>query len=195
MKDIIMNKWIVSDTHFNHKNIIKFTGNDGSLIRPGFTSKKTNTFVSFTDIDQHNEMLVDNWNSDIGQFDKVYFLGDFGDISFAKRLNGKKRLILGNHDNMTDKYDLVKYFDQIMVSRIFTTEFVRPIMMTHYPVHKDERGRAPRYVNVHGHTHEKDMLDENGRPDPWYINVCVEKTNCYPMHWDTLNDILRKNKV
>lgn len=190
-----MNKWFISDTHFNHKNIIKFTKPDGSPIRPGFLSRKTNKFVSFTDINQHNEMLADNWNSTIAPHDKVYHVGDFGDIEFVKRLNGKKRLILGNHDSRIDKYQLVKYFEHVIVSRVFATEFVRPIIVTHFPLHKDERGNAPRYVNVHGHIHEKTIYDSNGHPDPWYINVSIEQTNCYPIHWDEVNSILRKNKV
>ena len=190
-----MNKWIISDTHFGHKNIIKFTKPDGTPIRPGFISKKTNKFISFSDINQHNEMLVDNWNSLIAPHDKVYHLGDFGNIEFIKRLHGKKRLILGNHDSMIDKYQLVKHFEHVVVSRIFTTEFVRPILMTHFPVHKDERGGAARYVNVHGHIHEKTIYAANGHPDPWYVNVSIEQTNCYPIHWDELNTILRKNNV
>ena len=89
-----MKTFLISDTHFGHGNILNFTRDDGTPLRGGFT-----------DIDHHDEFLIQNWNKVVGVNDKVYHLGDVGFKSFAKlketmdRLKGTKILIKGNHDN------------------------------------------------------------------------------------------------
>lgn len=185
-------KWVISDTHFGHSNIIKFTKSDGSLIRPGFTRRPSGAFTSFKDIQHHDQCLIDNWNSVIKPNDKVYHLGDFGNIEVAMRLNGKKRLILGNHDDRITLDDMNNFFEKVTVTRRFKNEFAHPVIFSHYPLHKDEASPTPRLINVHGHIHEKIIKDSSGHSDPWYINVSVEQTNCYPLHWDQLNDIVTK---
>lgn len=80
------NVFFTSDTHFSHANILKFCE------RP------------FKTIDEMNEVLIDNWNKVVKEDDIVFHLGDFcfGGPQlwdkFLERLNGKKYLILGNHD-------------------------------------------------------------------------------------------------
>src|SRR4051812_27408885 len=78
--------WFVSDTHFDHANILKFTGDDGALIRPGFCC-----------VNEMNERMIDNWNRVVKHGDHVWHLGDFAmgnrTIShrIVSRLNGRKR--------------------------------------------------------------------------------------------------------
>ena len=55
-----MNKWFVSDTHFSHTNIIRYTG------RP------------FQSVNEMDERLIENWNALVEPQDTVFFLGDFG---------------------------------------------------------------------------------------------------------------------
>ena len=82
-----MKVFIISDTHFNHANIIKYCN------RP------------FKDTKEMDEMMIKNWNETVSNKDIVLHLGDFGlgkkeyIASIVKRLNGKKILIMGNHDN------------------------------------------------------------------------------------------------
>src|SRR5690606_13039490 len=58
-------------------------------------------FASAAEADQY---MIDRWNDVVGDDDIVYHLGDFafGDPAYAKQvfrqLNGRKFLILGNHD-------------------------------------------------------------------------------------------------
>ncbi len=187
-------KWVISDTHFGHANIIKFTKSNGEPIRPGFSNRITRDYVRFKDIQHHDETLIAHWNRDIMPNHKVYMLGDFGKpLDILARLNGKKRLILGNHDDIHDAADLAKYFDKITVVRHFRNEFVCPVIFSHYPLHRDERHPAPRLINVHGHIHEKQIMKDcmgGACPDPWYINVCVEHTNHAPLHFDDLAKIV-----
>ena len=54
----------------------------------------------------------DNWNKMVGKKDRVIIVGDFAfanHVKWANCLNGKKVLILGNHDNMNKALVLMKY--------------------------------------------------------------------------------------
>lgn len=181
-------RWITTDTHFGHKNIIKFTKPDGSPIRPGFYSDVANAkFTPFRDIEHHDESYIERFNSLVKPNHKVYFLGDFGKpLTIADRLHGKKRLILGNHDDVHDFADLALYFEQVLAWRVWRDDFAHPVVFTHFPLHGTTDFPVTRRINVHGHIHEKVITKPNGRLDPWYINVCVEHTNHAPLHWDEL---------
>jgi calcineurin-like phosphoesterase family protein len=86
-----MNKWFISDTHFSHANIIRYTG------RP------------FQSVNEMDERLIENWNAHIAPQDTVFFLGDFGlgttDFlaDLCARLHGNKICIRGNHDGTPAK--------------------------------------------------------------------------------------------
>ncbi len=86
-----MEIYVISDTHFNHKNIIDYCN------RP------------FKDIDEMNNTIIYNWNRIVKKDDIVYHLGDFFlgskfDLKdIVDRLNGAIYLIRGNHDRLTVK--------------------------------------------------------------------------------------------
>ena len=174
--------WVTSDTHFNHSNIIKYCA------RP------------FNSSEEMDEKLIENWNSVVEDQDIVYHLGDVymgnhdtGHTSPNKggyiesvlgRLKGRKRLILGNHDNGKDQI-LQRNFQKISMWRMFP-EF--GILLTHVPVHiaslKERlRDSSKRQINVHGHTHT------NAEPNNDRVNykcVCTELTNYTPVDIETL---------
>ena len=82
------NTFVTADLHFDHAAILKHTG------RP------------FRDLDDMNRSLVEKWNDLVHKRDLVYILGDFAFKNHAHwldQLNGKKILILGNHDEMSQK--------------------------------------------------------------------------------------------
>jgi len=158
------NIWVVSDTHFGHNNIIQYCN------RP------------FANAEIMDECLIDNWNSVVKDDDIVYHLGD---VYFANgrealsKLNGRKRLVLGNHDNGKDQI-LQRHFQKIMVWRMFP-EF--GLLLTHVPVSYTtlgEGGEDRILTNVHGHIHQ------NKSPMGRYRNVCVEQTNYTPINIEEL---------
>lgn len=170
MKDI----WFISDTHMGHSNIIKYCN------RP------------FKDIDEMDEALIQNWNSVVKPGDKVYHLGDvyMGDgerfLKNFARLNGKKRLILGNHDEIKKqgRVELHKLFEKVLLFRCFKEH---GLMLTHVPVHQSSIVRAGEgAVNVHGHIHD--------RPSPKgpYLCVCVEQIDYTPIHIDEVTKMARR---
>lgn len=86
--------FFTSDWHIGHANVIKFDN------RP------------FVDLDHMHKVLVNNYNSSVGENDICYFLGDMGLTnsgtlkSVIQQLNGTKILILGNHDKgLNSMYD------------------------------------------------------------------------------------------
>lgn len=68
-------------------------------------------------IEMMDKWLIDLWNSQVTKKDVVYILGDFSfhnaeeNKKLLSKLNGKKFLILGNHDGNSDKLD--NHFEQI----------------------------------------------------------------------------------
>jgi len=168
------NIWVISDTHFNHDKIIEYYN------RP------------FTSVQKMNSCMVERWNSVVRDGDYVYHLGDvyMGDREEADRilskLNGSKRLVLGNHDDGKDKL-LQRHFKKIMMWRMFPEW---ELLFSHVRLHPDCLTRGARQalvepirmVNVHGHTHNNDPKEMRWE----YYNVCVENTEYTPIHIDTL---------
>lgn len=148
--------FFLSDPHFGHSKITDGTFNPR---RP------------FKDADEMDQAICDNWNSVVKDGDKVYVLGDVAiskkKIPIIKSLKGRKTLILGNHDIFRIK-EYAPYFDNIRSIRVFDR-----FIATHIPIHPGSLGRFG--FNVHGHTHFNDVEDKR------YINVCVEKTDYFPV--------------
>ena len=179
------NIFVISDTHFNHSNILKFKHADNiTMLRPGFDS-----------VEHMNETMIDNWNRVVKAEDVVYHLGDFSFTSanniklFASRLNGRKRLILGNHDYEPKLY--YPYFQKISSWREFGIDmFSKKIFMCHYPLHVsayDYRKNGKGSIMVHGHLHQNLTGLDN------YVNVCVEHTNYTPVAIEDIVDGKFKN--
>jgi calcineurin-like phosphoesterase family protein len=161
--------WVVSDTHFGHSNIIKYC------------------FRPFSSAEEMDEEMIERWNKVVTPEDHVYHLGDVyfsKDSNFQYRLNGKKRLILGNHDNGKDD-TLLKMFQKIMVWRMFPD---LGLLLTHVPCHPDGLSFKD-LTNVHGHIHEKIVTrytEYENRPDPRYKNVSVEQIDYTPVNIEAL---------
>ena len=165
-----MNKiWLISDTHFGHEKILEYCD------RP------------FSSIREHDEYLIYKWNSKVEKDDTVVHCGDFalgtsrGYInSVCKKLNGKKRLVLGNHDIHTDIF--AKYF------KLYGSfEPRRGVICTHIPIHPmNIMSDLNRFkINIHGHTHNTEVLTYDSptkrSKHKNYVNVSVEKINYTPV--------------
>lgn len=163
--------FVISDTHWGHANIIKYCN------RP------------FKDVHEMDAIMIDNWHATVKPEDIVYHLGDVympikGDDKQARwdrltKLPGRKRLILGNHDNGKNQL-LNKMFEKIVMWRYFK-EF--NALLTHVPVHPRSlvNGKDRATVNFHGHIHNnEDMKDDR------YKNVCVEVMNYKPVELESL---------
>lgn len=156
--------FVIADTHFGHENIITYCN------RP------------FANAELMDECIVDNWNAAVRAEDIVYHLGDvyFGAAGSQAldKLNGRKRLVLGNHDNGKDQ-KLQKTFQKIMVWRMFP-EY--GLLLSHVPLHETVLANSYGHnmKNVHGHIHC------NPAPSDRHINVAVEQINYTPIELESL---------
>jgi len=153
-----MNKWFISDTHFSHTNIIRYTG------RP------------FQTVSEMNERLIENWNALVNPEDTVFFLGDFGIgtkdhlSSLCVRLHGNKICIRGNHDGSPAKMQKIGFF------LVFESAFIKIgrhlAELVHIPSQK-----APSHFQLHGHVHDKqpNKLFDNR------LNLSIEVWNYKPV--------------
>jgi len=132
---------------------------------------------TFSDVHDMNETMVQNWNKIVTDTDIVYHLGD---VYFGKghevlsRLKGRKRLILGNHDNAKAE-PILKNFEKVLMWRMFP-EF--NCLLTHVPVHKSVLYKTK--YNLHGHVHWNSLEEKE------YINCCVEVRDFMPVPLEIL---------
>ena len=164
--------FVISDTHFNHANILEFKDYLGKPCR------------EFDSVEQMNECMMDNWISVVGPKDTVIHCGDvlFGldkaDWMAANfdKLPGKKRLVVGNHDNLK----ILAPFFKDMQLWIDIPGFI----FTHTPLHESTLAEKHRFtepkINVHGHIHT------NPSPEGPYKCVCVEQINYTPVDIEDL---------
>lgn len=167
-----MKTFFISDTHFSHRNIIRFTDQEGKLIRP------------FETLEEMDELMVDNWNRVVGDKDRIYHMGDVvinrRALIILNRLKGRKCLIRGNHDIFKLK-DYIPYFDDIRSYKIMPA---LGIIFSHIPLHINQlQGRWK--ANAHGHMHQNKLDDDR------YMNLCVENINYTPIE---LEEIISKYK-
>jgi len=168
------NTYIISDTHWGHKNIIRFCN------RPM----------------NHNFIMLDNWARVVQEDDTILHLGDVAlgsrkeiyDWAYLiKELPGRKLLIKGNHDHSSSMKIYKGIFEVV-------TPFVQEIggwniLFSHYP---DERISQEWEINIHGHIHNN-IMQGNFSPivdlHKIYENVSVEVINYTPIK---LSSILTK---
>lgn len=132
--------FFTSDNHFNHRNIIKYAS------RP------------FADVDEMNETMIANWNQVVTAQDEVYVLGDFAysvnslpkPSNIFHRLNGKKHLIVGNHD---EQNPIVLTLPWSSVADLRHVRWGKSrFALCHYPLetwHHSYKGT----IMLHGHCH------------------------------------------
>lgn len=182
MKQVDRDAFIISDTHFSHASILTFVDSAGGKVRPGFASAE-----------EMDEYMVDRWNAVVKPHDKVYHLGDVAMkkqfVSIVNRLNGKKRLIMGNHDIFNFRF-YADYFDEVYAMRYLPKE---GMMLTHIPLHLNSVKRW--CINVHGHIHQNIIAQDTqmvlGKAvdqHPRYFNACVEQHNYTPVSVDVIRD-------
>lgn len=167
--------YFISDTHFNHKAIIKYCN------RP------------FKDINQMNETIITNWNNTVKKDDLVFMMGDFAlcgkdkIIEIGNQLNGRKFLIKGNHDGASRDTYRKAGFLEVYEFPIIINDFY---IVSHMPQFVSE---AAPYFNIHGHIHDNPMYaDVSSRS----FCASVERTNYTPISFNKiLNRVEEHNKA
>lgn len=165
----MQNYWFTSDTHYHHKNIIKYSN------RP------------FKTVEEMNEKLIENFNSVVKPNDLVYHLGDFGFCTAEEadkiltRLNGKKFFIFGNHDSVLEKSPVLK--KHFIWARNLTEIKVgdTKVVLCHYAMRVWNRSHYGS-VQLYGHSHGTLPDDTTARS----MDVGVDPNAFFPINWDTV---------
>jgi len=174
--------FLVSDTHFGHSGVCKFTRNDGvTKLRP------------WDNPEEMDEEMVKRWNETVRPNDKVYHLGDVvinrKALKTLGRLNGDKVLIRGNHDIFRDD-EYRQYFRELRAYHV-----MNGMILSHIPIHTESLGRFG--TNIHGHLHANRVMHlptwriDDTRIDPRYHCVCVEQTDFRPILFE---DVIKRIK-
>lgn len=156
-------KFYTADLHFDHWNIVKYCN------RP------------FKTIEDMNDTMIKNWNKKVCRNDEVFILGDFtmskGDRpkELLSSLNGKKYLVIGNHDhfvkknigNYKDDFEWIK--DYMMIQDNGTK-----VVLSHFPM-IDWECRYHGSIHLYGHIHNSDLHYELlGNKNMFNVGVDVQ---------------------
>lgn len=175
--NITLDMFLVSDTHFGHDNIIEYCG------RPR----------------NHEQLIVQNWNSIVGNDDVVLHIGDVifnnqkGSI-YARQLKGRKFLLRGNHDGHSRDWFADRGFTKLDARRL---EWLSPegllVVFSHEPI-----GSHTEWdINIHGHIHNNGWyghhVDQTSGLDLTrdYRNISIEVMDYKPVR---LREVLYGDK-
>ena len=160
--------YFTSDLHFNAQRTIDISK------RP------------FKSLEELNKTLISNWNSTVSKDDTVYILGDFGDLSYSRYLNGHKIFIKGNYErHHYSNEELKKYFDvvcpiDVMYLPISYNGQIYHLRLTHEPSNLPKDKMTDDTLSLFGHIHKLCMVKSYG------INVGADCHNFTPIDLDTI---------
>lgn len=143
----------------------------------------------FSNIEEHNEAIVENWNKMVRADDDVYVLGDLmlnnneRGLEYLSRLNGRLHVVYGNHDTNTRK-ELYKSLPNVVEVCGYATMIKYDgytFYLSHYPTittNLDDKGLKHCVLNIHGHTHDKRKFYQD---NPTMFNAALDANNNVPV--------------
>lgn len=183
--------YFISDLHLGHKNVLSFDH------RP------------FTDIEENDKAIINNWNGVVGTTDDVYLLGDISwynatkTVEILNNLNGCIHLIKGNHDGkLLKNKKLRSRFCEIVDYKELYLDKKSGIVLCHYPI-PCFRNHYHGWYHLYGHvhvSHEEDMmksvrkkLEETSKQpcNMWNVGCMKDYMNYTPR---TLDEIIAADK-
>lgn len=163
-------KWITSDQHFNHSNIIEYCN------RP---------FDSTFDMDTY---MISQWNKVVKPNDTVLHLGDFalgmdkeGVTKLLSQLNGRITLVRGNHDRFGKQKSIDCGFENVLDKYVIDN-----FVFTHRPLPADSLLGIIN-TNIHGHIHNYDR----GLPSDKYFNVSADVHDYTPISFKKIKGMFQ----
>lgn len=191
-----MKHWFISDTHFGHENIIRYSQ------RP------------FRNVDHMNRTLIDNWNDVVGKRDTVFHLGDVALgpwerwDSILRSLHGTKVLVVGNHDRIFERMsDKVRARFTPLYRDWFSGGIHHRhgglmigktrVNLSHFDYDPDRYDRAfPRLPDegvplIHGHTHRTERVSRSAS-GTLQIHVGVDAWDYRPVSEEQVAELLEE---
>lgn len=171
-----MTIYFTSDLHLGHKNILKLSN------RP------------FGEIEHHDDTIIDNYNKIVSNDDVCYILGDISwnqsYDSYKKifnRLNGKKYIIIGNHDN---KQNLIRCQKEGLIISVKESQIIQinndRVFLSHYP-YREWGGYYKNAYHLYGHTHGK--IDDYKQS----TEISCDVWEYEPVSWEEVKKYIDEN--
>lgn len=191
-----MSVYLISDTHFDHENIIDYCN------RP------------FDSLDEMENRIVNNWNSRVSYGDNILFGGDLAmapagkAASYSERLSGNMVVLMGNHDS----FSKWKAPFPVLESKYFQYNYYGEeyeFYYSHWPEgysennQRNDNRKEPEYSNppewfdgwnIHGHVHNNDLSNYPFvNPEDKRINVGVEVLGYKPIEMNELIEVIKQD--
>jgi calcineurin-like phosphoesterase family protein len=166
--------WFTSDWHLGHSNILK----------PDYDNRPFDT------IQEHDEVIIHNFNDLVEDNDTVYYLGDFALCRkdkmerYISQLRGKLNFIRGNHDK-NDTIKLYKKYGNYLGEQATIEVNKQKITLNHCKMYVWFHSHHGAW-NVHGHSHgglDHVMWGKS-------IDVSINLTRYYPVSFPALKKIM-----
>lgn len=174
--------YVVADLHLGHANVILYEEiraiKLANLMRIPVEevkelAAKKDPFLLRT----HNEMIIDAWNRVVKPEDIVFFLGDFcltmnkeAIRNWTAMLNGRKRIIMGNHDMRKPAFYIECGFE---MATPYPSLYNQHIWLSHAPMPQELVPKG--YINFFGHVHSNPSYS-------WERGVCVSVEQLEDFH-------------
>ena len=176
--------YFTSDTHFCH--------NKEFIYKPR----------GFSNIEEHDKAIIENWNKIINKDDIIYHLGDVmlndneKGLNYLKSLNGEIHIILGNHCTDTRIKLYQTCFNVIEVTYATIIKYKKcSFYLSHYPtITANDIDTSPYHknlINIYGHTHQKTKFYND---NPYMYCVCLDAHNNYPVSIEQIIEDIKNKK-
>lgn len=154
----------------------------------------------FSSIEEHDDIIIENWNKSVRPSDTVYLLGDLmlndneNGIRKLNQLNGIIYYIRGNHDTTTRCSLYREKTNMNPLSGFFETSWATiqkingyNFYLSHYPTMigslEDMSELKKRLLGFSGHTHSKNKFYQD---IPFMYNVALDAHNNAPVSFDEI---------
>ena len=172
--------WFISDTHFDHANVLRFE--EG--------------FHQFETIEEHDQQIIERWNSVVQEEDTVFFLGDAALhrvklsylVNIFSQLKGQIIWLRGNHcDHINFEWqrqlkqaaNIIEFkdYEEIFFKDTSSPAGIRRVCLFHYPILEfNGKGRGSYHLYGHSHTTVHDIYGA--------YSVCACITGYYPINFE-----------
>lgn len=179
-----MSIFMVSDTHFGH--------NKNFIFEPR----------GFTTIEEHDETIIQNWNSVVKPEDEVFHLGDVflvdngHGMECLNRLNGHIHIIRGNHDSET-RLELFKTSPNVV--EVCDGKFFHfkkfHFFLSHFPCLTSnldiDKPLFARTLNLCGHSHTQDSFADWDKGTIFHVEL--DTNNCFPWNVEEIIELMKEH--
>ena len=141
----------------------------------------------FASVEEMDRELIARWNAVVGPADTVWHLGDFGgpgrEAALLQALNGRKRLVLGNHDTSGTACYREAGFEEVYDLPVLFEGFW---LLSHEPLYVN---RNMPYANLFGHVHASPLYRDLSSQ---HLCVCVERWGYAPLPFEEIARLVKE---